>query len=91
MILGNTRKIDFHVAETLKTLTEKSLSSRRETQVVAVSFKGGIDQLETACAGVAYFHSLRITASVNPFFLYDHLIMKVRVVPIACFYYVEFQ
>jgi hypothetical protein len=39
--------------EKLKVPSAKSLSIRIETQVVAVNFKAGIDQLETACAGVA--------------------------------------
>jgi hypothetical protein len=30
-----------YIAEKLKALSEKSLSSRRETQVIAVSFKDG--------------------------------------------------
>ena len=34
-----------YITEKLKALSEKSLSSRRETQVVAVSFKDGNDQL----------------------------------------------
>jgi hypothetical protein len=34
-----------YITEKLKALSEKSLSSRRETQVIAVSFKDGNDQL----------------------------------------------
>jgi hypothetical protein len=46
-----------YITEKLKALSEKSLSSRRETQVVVVSFKDGNDQLENSlCRGsLAWF------------------------------------